>query len=101
MKRKIIFTLLFGALLFQSCQKDFLDRDPMDELVDNTFFKTEEQLQLALNGCYAYLKGKNTVDLENLGDNTLNSSANDYNRISSGNYPNDLGGINGEWTSAY
>jgi len=84
-----------------SCQKDFLERPPLDELVDETFFKNEEQLLLALNGCYAYIKGKNTVDMENLGDNTLNSSLNDNLRISTGNYNVDLGVLNSEWTSAY
>src|SRR5687768_3284993 len=101
MKRRIIFSLIMTVFVLASCKKDFLDRLPLDELVDDTFFQTEEQLQLAVNGCYAYIKGKNTVDMENLGDNTINSSNNDYLRISTGNYPTDLGGINGEWTSAY
>ncbi len=101
MKQAILFSFLISTLALVSCKKDFLDRLPLDELVDDTFFKTEEQLQLAANGCYAYIKGKNTVDMENLGDNTINSSLNDYLRIGSGDYPSDLGGINGEWTSAY
>lgn len=101
MKNKILYTLLALTLAFTSCDKDFLERKPLDQLVDDTFFQNEEQLQLALNGCYAYIKGKNTVDMENLGDNTLNSSNNDYLRISTGNFNSDLGGINNEWTSAY
>jgi hypothetical protein len=87
--------------MLASCKKDFLDRQPLDELVESTFFKNEEQLQLAVNGCYAYLKGKNAVDLENLGDNTINSSQNDYFRISTGKFNSDLGSINNEWASAY
>ena len=101
MKRNLLYSLLAGVFFLASCKKDFLERLPLDELVDVTFFKTEEQLQLAVNGCYAYIKGKNTVDMENLGDNTINSSQNDYLRIGSGDYPTDLGGINNEWTSAY
>lgn len=101
MKRTILFTMLLISFALLSCKKDFLDRLPLDQLVDDTFFKNEEQLQLAVNGCYAYLKAKNTVDMENLGDNTVNSSQNDYLRIGSGSYTSDLGGINGEWTSAY
>lgn len=99
--KKILYTLLIGAFTLSSCQKDFLERPPLDELVDETFFKTEDQLLLALNGCYAYIKGKNTVDMENLGDNTLNSSQNDNLRISTGNFNSDLGVLNSEWTSAY
>lgn len=101
MKRNILYCLMIGVLTLSACKKDFLDRLPLDELVDDTFFKTEEQLQLAVNACYAYIKAKNTLDMENLGDNTINSSQNDYLRIGSGNYPTDLGGINNEWTSAY
>jgi starch-binding outer membrane protein, SusD/RagB family len=101
MKRSIILWSVITVLTFASCKKDFLDRLPLDELVDDTFFQTEEQLQLAVNGCYAYIKGKNTVDMENLGDNTINSSLNDYLRIGGGNYTSDLGAINNEWTSAY
>lgn len=101
MKNLLYSSLAICFLIFSSCKKDFLDRLPLDELVDDTFFKTEEQLQLAVNGCYAYIKAKNTLDMENLGDNTINSSLNDYLRIGGGDYPSDLGGINNEWTSAY
>jgi len=89
--KKIFYMLFVTVSTLGSCQKDFLERPPLDELVDETFFKTEDQLLLALNGCYAYIKAKNTVDMENLGDNTLNSSQNDNLRISTGNYNVDLG----------
>ncbi len=101
MKRKILFGLLLSALLSVSCKKGFLDRKPLDELIDETFYTNEETLQLAVNGCYAYLKGKATLDYENLGDNTLNSSTNDYMRIASGNFANDLGTLNSEWATDY
>ncbi len=99
--KKILYAILITALTLGSCRKDFLERPPLDELIGETFFTTEEQLLLALNGCYAYIKAKNTIDLENLSDNTINSSQNDFLRISSGNYNTDLGTLNGEWTSAY
>lgn len=101
MKSKILFGLLLSALLSVSCKKGFLDRKPLDELIDETFYTNEETLQLAVNGCYAYLKGKATLDYENLGDNTLNSSTNDYMRIASGNFANDLGTLNSEWATDY
>ncbi len=101
MKSKILVSLLVSILFFGSCKKNYLDRAPKDELVDATFYTNEETLQLAVNGCYAYLKGKGTLDMENLGDNTINSSTTDYGRISSGNYNNDLGTINSEWTTDY
>jgi starch-binding outer membrane protein, SusD/RagB family len=101
MKNKIYFLSLLSLLFFVSCEKNFLDRKPLDELVDETFYTNEGALQLAVNGCYAYLKGKGTLDMENLGDNTLNSSVTDYQRISSGNYANDLGSLDGEWAGDY
>jgi starch-binding outer membrane protein, SusD/RagB family len=101
MKSKIFLGGLLSVLLFMSCKKNFLDRKPLDELVDETFYINEGTLQLAVNGCYAYLKGKATLDMENLGDNMLNSSVNDYQRIASGNFASDLGTINSEWTTDY
>lgn len=101
MKKKIFYTFLFSSLIFVSCKKDFLDRKPLDELVEETFYTNEDALQLAVNGCYVYLKGKNTLDMENLGDNTLNSSVPHYQRIASGNFANDLSTINSEWASDY
>lgn len=101
MSTKLYIGLFLGLLALVSCKKDFLDRQPLDELVDETFFTNEETLQLAVNGCYAYLKGKNTLDMENLGDNTLNSSTTDYQRIGSGNYNSDLGTVNSEWATDY
>lgn len=89
------------SLSLTACDDAFLDRQPLDAISDQSFWKTDEQLQLAANGLYAYLKGKNTVDMENLGDNTYNSSANDYQRIGSGVYANDLGTLNSEWAGDY
>ncbi len=67
MKSKQFFGILFGALFLLSCKKDFLDRLPLDELLTESFYVNEEALQIAVNGGYAYLKGKNTLDMENLG----------------------------------
>lgn len=100
--KKILYTAMIGLLLGSTgCKKDFLDRYPLDEISDENYWKTEEQLKLAANGTYAYLKGKNTVDLENLGDNTIWPSVTNFQQISTGNYNNDLGSINSEWVTPY
>ena len=101
MKSKILLCGALFALLLVSCKKNYLDRDPLDELVDETFYTNEETLQLAVNGCYAYIKGKGTLDMENLGDNTINSSTTDYGRMSAGTYNSDLGTLNSEWATDY
>ncbi len=94
--------IMLSTLIFVSCKKDFLDRPPLDELVDATFYTTEETLLLAVNGTYAFIKGKVTVDMENMGDNTLNSTFTDqYLRIGSGNYANDQSTLNNEWATDY
>jgi SusD family. len=36
-----------------SCQKDFLDRSPLDALSKNSFWKTESDVVYAVNGCYS------------------------------------------------
>lgn len=100
--KKILYTAMIGLLLGSTgCKKDFLDRYPLDEISDENYWKTEEQLKLAANGTYAYLKGKNAVDLENLGDNTIWPSVTNFQQISTGNYNNDLGSINSEWVTPY
>lgn len=47
--RYIIFLLVF---LSTSCSKDFLDKNPLDSVTNNTYWKTEDQLRAALYPCY-------------------------------------------------
>ncbi|MBE7179264.1 MAG: RagB/SusD family nutrient uptake outer membrane protein, partial [Mucilaginibacter polytrichastri] len=89
------------SMLATGCKKDFLQRDPLDAVTDVSFWKTDAQLKLAVNGCYAYLKGKNVVDFENLGDNTIYPPTSDYQAISSGNYDFTRGTLNTEWATQY
>lgn len=101
MKKTIIFSLLVSAFLFGSCEDDFLERTPLDEITDETFWTSEEQLVLAVNAIYGNIKAKNSVDMENMGDNTLWPSTTAYQQIGSGNFGYDLGTLNGEWASQY
>ncbi|MGV3640458.1 MAG: RagB/SusD family nutrient uptake outer membrane protein [Adhaeribacter sp.] len=101
MKKKILFPLLLSGLLLGSCQDDFLDRVPLDQLTDETYWTTEEHLVLGVNAIYANLKGKNAVDMENMGDNTLWPSSTDYQKIGAGQFAFDLGTLNNEWRDQY
>ncbi|WP_181304653.1 RagB/SusD family nutrient uptake outer membrane protein [Rufibacter sp. XAAS-G3-1] len=92
--------VVLGASL-SSCEDDFLERKPLDAITDVTFWKTQDQLELAVNGTYASLKGKNFVDMENLGDNTIYPPRSDYQAISSGNFDFTAGTLNSEWTAQY
>ncbi len=101
MKNKLAY-IFVCLLVLSSCRKDFLDRAPLDEISDETFWKTEEQLILAVEGLYANVKNSNTVALDQMGDNSINSSTGDSYRIfSSGNFGSDLSSVNAEWKSQY
>ncbi len=47
-----------------SCSDDFLDRAPQDQISSETFWKSESDVELALNGCYAYV-GASVYDAYN------------------------------------
>ncbi|MGV3641997.1 MAG: RagB/SusD family nutrient uptake outer membrane protein [Adhaeribacter sp.] len=54
---RIYFTSLFAllAVLFSSCEKDFLDRPPKDQVDAAYFFKTATDLEVATNDFYTML----------------------------------------------
>ncbi|MCE7040365.1 RagB/SusD family nutrient uptake outer membrane protein [Dyadobacter sp. CY312] len=101
MKNRVIYLFTILAFIATGCNEDYLNRLPLDEIADETFWNTEEQLTLAANGCYANIKAKNTVDMENMGDNTLWPSTTDFQLIGSGNFNVDLGMFNTEWRNMY
>ncbi|MCO4292700.1 RagB/SusD family nutrient uptake outer membrane protein [Solitalea sp. MAHUQ-68] len=51
-KTYILAGALFLTLSFTACKEDFLDKAPLDELSDQTFWKSEKDAQMALNSCY-------------------------------------------------
>lgn len=55
MKRYSSYLIIFGFLLFWSCSKDFLEKEPMDELSPKYFFKTANDLKLFANRFYPLL----------------------------------------------
>ena len=53
MNSKIKYSILgLATIAFTSCSKDFLDREPFDKLVPNSYFTTEADLQLYSNSFY-------------------------------------------------
>ncbi len=90
-----------AALCLPGCTKDFLDRNALDAIPNDEFWKTEGQLKLAVNACYDNLKGKNVVDMENLGDNTIYPPMSDYLNISTGNFDFTVTTLNNEWVNQY
>src|SRR5690606_3664024 len=55
MKQIKIYIIMSLALLGANCSDDFLDREPQDQVASDTFWKSENDVELALNGCYAYV----------------------------------------------
>lgn len=100
--KRIYFTIIaLTATLASACKEDFLERVPLDSPSDATFWVTEDQIRVAANACYAYIKDKNNVDREIMGDNTLWPASNNYQIIGSGNYSSDISNVNNEWNDDY
>lgn len=57
MKKLYILLFISAALAIQGCKKTFLDRVPQDQAATETFWNTEKDARLALNGCYGMLDG--------------------------------------------
>lgn len=49
--------VFFVLLLFFSCKKDFLNKNPLDQVSSGTFWKSDADVQMALAGCYDRLRG--------------------------------------------
>ena len=85
MKTKYLAILLCAAFVLPGCNDSFLDRIPLDELTDETYWETEEHLILASNACINYLRGKSrSVDMEFLGDNVFRERSSEYKTLRSG-----------------
>lgn len=69
----ILFTTTL--LISGSCNKDFLEKNPLDQISGGTFWKTESDLNMALGGCYSRLRngflGWNRAYLDCLSDNAF------------------------------
>lgn len=59
--KKIIYFALAGSLLLGSCQKDFLDRYPQNSVPEDLFWKTPNDVYMAVNAIYATLPGEGII----------------------------------------
>lgn len=50
--KKYIFALGLTSMLLPGCNNDFMERYPLDEITDESFWKTETDLKLMLNSLY-------------------------------------------------
>lgn len=59
--KRFIYIGLFVALTLTSCKDEFLDRIPLNSVSEETFWKTENDVYLAVNGIYATLPGDGII----------------------------------------
>ena len=50
--KKYIFALGLASMLLPGCNDDFMERYPLDEITDESFWKTETDMKLMLNSLY-------------------------------------------------
>jgi hypothetical protein len=118
--KKIIIGLFIVSMFCctVSCKKQFLDRDPLAQLSQGTFWKNQGDADLALAACYNFLcKGNNATSVsaagagwgggymywETLTDNGYTiSTGNNFNLLSLGNIQSTTGGIQSDaYISSY
>lgn len=110
MKKFISYLIIASTgLLFTSCKKSFLDKNPLTQVSQSTFWKTQSDADLALAACYNFLcRGNNATGVsaagggwgggymfwETLTDNGYTvSTAGNFATISTGNIEPTIGGI--------
>lgn len=103
MKKMIYILLSVAALLsFSSCNDDFLDRMPKDEMTDDNFWQTEEHLVQVANTFTAALQGKYWLNItEIMADSAPWAVTTAFRTIGAGNFTTETSQINSLWVTAY
>lgn len=69
--KKTIYILAAFALLLGSCQKDLLNRTPLDSYNNGILWNSQSDAEAALNGCYSGWEGDyNIIYLDAVSDNS-------------------------------
>ncbi|MEO1514709.1 MAG: RagB/SusD family nutrient uptake outer membrane protein [Bacteroidota bacterium] len=59
MKNKLYLAILLPVLFLMACQKDFLERNPLDQITEDNFYNTAEDARRAILSCYAPMQAVN------------------------------------------
>lgn len=103
------------CLMLSSCGDNFLDVEPQTQVLENSFYKTVADAELALIGCYdGYQRTSSNGNLsfyvasEILSDNTFGATGNNdgrgyqlLDRFDKTESPSDNNMFNGTWTDYY
>jgi starch-binding outer membrane protein, SusD/RagB family len=113
---KKIYIIAFGlGIILSSCSEDYLDVEPMTEVMDNNFYRTVSDAEMALVGCYdGYQRTSSNgnssfyVVSEVLSDNTFGGTGNTdgrgyqaLDRFNLAESPSDNNIFNGTWSDYY
>ena len=102
--KKMIYILLSVAAMvsISSCNDDFLDRMPKDEMTDDNFWQTEEHLVQVANTFTAALQGKYWLNItEIMADSAPWAVTTAFRTIGAGNFTTETSQINSLWVTAY
>ena len=101
MKIKTYITLLMLGTLW-SCNDDFLDRAPQDQLTDANFWQTEQHLQSVANTFTESLQGKYWLNMtEIMADSAPWAVNTAFRTIGAGNFTTETSQINSIWDDCY
>lgn len=113
---KHIYKIALGiCITLSSCNDNFLDVEPMTEVLDNNFYRTVNDAEMALVGCYdGYQRTASNGNLsiyvvsEVLSDNTFGGTGNTdgrgyqvLDRFDKAQSPSDNNLFNGTWSDYY
>ena len=98
MKKIIYIILVFNIGILFSCGDEFLDVTPRNELTDITFWKTENDATLALNGCYRLWEAYANIALfDGASDNGYEKSNFGFISLANGTLTAANYNVNGSW----
>lgn len=103
-KIKILIYALFASasVALVSCNDDFLECAPQDQLTDANFWKTEAHLASVANTFTASLQGKYWLNItEIMADSAPWAVVTAFRTIGGGNYTTETSQINSLWTTAF
>lgn len=55
--KNIVLGIVALIFILMGCKEDYLDKNPTDQISGETFWVTEDDMNMAVAGCYASLKG--------------------------------------------
>src|SRR5690606_25519005 len=93
--------VLFAIMACFSCEKDFLERVPLNSPSLETFWETEEQAEMWVNNLYNGLGGVEEAIYEAYSDNGFGRAGDGANNIANGTFEANDADVNVEWNYRY